>query len=76
LGNPKRAHCNPWHTCRFPALQGLTLRDIPLAGIALERLRRDLPDLAPTLDSPLSGRLESFRFLYFVHLLAGAPRVK
>jgi hypothetical protein len=76
LGNPKCAHCNPWHTYRFPTLQALTLRDIPLAGIALEQLRRELPGLILTLDSPLSGRLESFRFMYFVHLLAGVPRVE
>src|SRR6266566_1167896 len=38
LNDPERAHRNPWHTDRFPALLTLTLRDIPLPGIALGQL--------------------------------------
>jgi F-box-like len=75
LGNPERAHCNPWRTYRFPTLQALTLRNIPLAGIALGQLPM-LRDLTLTIDSPLSGRLEFLRLLYFARLLACAPRVE
>ncbi|KAF8479666.1 hypothetical protein DFH94DRAFT_492128 [Russula ochroleuca] len=75
LGNHERAHCNPWRTYRFPTLQTLTLCDIPLAGIALGQLPM-LRDLTLTLDSPLSGRLEFLRLLYFARLLACAPCVE
>ena len=75
LNNPERAYCNPWRTYRFPALKALTLRDIPLAGIAFGQLPV-LRELTLTLDTPLSGRLEYLRLPYFARLLACAPRVE
>ena len=75
LDNPERAHCNPWRTHRFPTLQALTLRDIPLAAIALGQLPT-LRDITLTLDSPLSGCLKFLRLLYLVRLLACAPCVE
>ena len=75
LDHPERTRGNPWRTYRFPALQALTLRDIPLAGIALGQLPT-LRDITLTLDSPLSGRLEFLRLLYLARLLACAPHVE
>ena len=75
LNDPERAHCNPWRTHRFPSLQALTLRDIPLAGIALGQLPA-LREMTLTLDAPLSGRLEFLRLPYFARLLACAPRIE
>jgi hypothetical protein len=75
LDNHERVHCNPWRTYRFPTLQALTLRDIPLAAVALGQLPM-LRDLTLTLDSPLSGRLEFLCLMYFASLLACAPRVE
>ena len=75
LNDPERAYCNPWRTYRFPALKALTLRDIPLAGIAFGQLPV-LREITLTLDSPLSGRLEFLRVPYFARLLACAPRVE
>jgi hypothetical protein len=75
LNDPERAHRNPWHTNRFPALLTLTLRDIPLPGIALGQLPM-LRDLTLTLDSPLSGCLDLLRLSYFARLLACTPRVE
>ena len=75
LNDPERAYCNPWRTYRFPALKTLTLRDIPLAGIAFGQLPV-LREITLTLDTPLSGRLEFLRVPYFARLLACAPRVE
>ena len=75
LNDPERTYCNPWHTHRFPALKALTLRDIPLAGIAFGQLPV-LREITLTLDTPLSGRLEFLRVPYFARLLACAPRVE
>jgi len=75
LNDPERAHRNPWHTDRFPALLTLTLHDIPLPGIALGQLPM-LRDLTLTLDSPLSGCLDFLHLSYFARLLACAPRVE
>jgi len=75
LDNPERAYCNPWHIYRFPTLQALTLRDIPLAGVALGQLPA-LREITLMLDTPLSGRLEFLRLSYFARLLACAPSVE
>lgn len=71
----ERAYCNPWRTHRFPTLRTLTLRDIPLAGVALGQLPA-LREITLTLDAPLLGRFASLRLPYFVRLLACAPRVE
>lgn len=73
--DPERVYCNPWRTHRFPTLQTLTLRDIPLACVALGQLPA-LRDLTLTLDTPLSGRLDFLRLQYFARLLACAPHVE
>ena len=75
LSDPERVYCNPWRTHRFPALQTLTLRDIPLACVALGQLPA-LRELTLTLDTPLPGRLEFLRLPYFARLLACAPHVE
>jgi F-box-like len=75
LNDPERAHRNPWHTDRFPALLALTLHDIPLPSIALGQLPM-LRDLTLALDSPLSGCLHLLRLSYFARLLACTPRVE
>ena len=75
LNEPERVSCNPWRTHRFPTLQTLTLRDIPLACVALGQLPC-LRELILTLDTPLSGRLEFLRLPYFARLLACAPHVE
>ena len=75
LNDPERVYCNPWRTHRFPTLRTLTLRDIPLACVALGQLPA-LRDLTLTLDTPLSGRLEFLRLPYFARLLACAPHVE
>jgi len=75
LNDPERAYCNPWRTYRFPALKALTLRDIPLAGIAFGQMPV-LREITLTLDTPLLGRLEFLRVPYFARLLACAPRVE
>jgi hypothetical protein len=75
LNDPVRVYCNPWRTHRFPVLQALTLRDIPLAGIALGQLPA-LREVTLTLDAPLSGRLDFLRLPYFARLLACAPRIE
>jgi hypothetical protein len=73
LNDLKHAYCN--RTRRFPALQTLTLRDIPLACVALGQLPA-LREVTLTLDTPLSGRLEFLRLPYFARLLACAPHVE
>ncbi|KAH9974521.1 hypothetical protein BJV74DRAFT_888936 [Russula compacta] len=73
--HPERVYCNPWRTHRFPTLRALTLRDIPLAGVALGQLPA-LREITLTLDAPLLGRFASLRLPYFVRLLACAPRVE
>jgi hypothetical protein len=75
LNDPERTYCNPYRTYRFPILQSLTLRDIPLAGIALGQLPA-LREITLTLDAPPSGRLEFLRLPYFARLLACAPRIE
>ena len=75
LTDPERVYCNPWRTHRFPALHSLTLRDIPVACVALGQLPA-LRDLTLTLDTPLSGRLEFLRLPYFARLLACAPHLE
>lgn len=75
LTDPERVYCNPWHTHRFPALHSLTLRDIPVACVALGQLPA-LRDLTLMLDTPLSGRLEFLRLPYFARLLACAPHLE
>jgi len=75
LNDPERAHRNPWHTDRFPALLTLTLRDIPLPGIALGQLPV-LRDLTLILDSALSGCIDLLRVSYFARLLACTPRLE
>jgi F-box associated protein len=75
LNDPESAHRNPWHTDRFPSLLTLTLRDIPLPGIALGQLPM-LRDLTLALDSPLSGSLDFLRLSYFARLLACTPRLE
>jgi len=75
FNDPERAYCNPWRTYRFPSLRALTLRDIPLAGIALGQLPA-LRDISLTLETPLSGRLEFLRLPYFARLLACAPHIE
>ncbi|KAI9452127.1 hypothetical protein BJY52DRAFT_1294693 [Lactarius psammicola] len=74
LSDPEHVYCNPWHTHRFPSLQTLTLRDIPLPCVALGQLPA-LRDLTLTLD-PLPGRLDPLRLPFFVRLLACAPHVE
>jgi hypothetical protein len=73
--DPERIYCNPWHTHRFPALHSLTLRDIPVACVALGQLPA-LRELTLTLDAALSGRLEFLRLPYFARLLACAPHIE
>jgi hypothetical protein len=75
FNDPERAYCNPWRTYRFPSLRALTLRDIPLAGIALGQLPA-LRDISLTLETPLSGSLEFLRLPYFARLLACAPHIE
>ncbi|KAH8999931.1 hypothetical protein EDB86DRAFT_2802223 [Lactarius hatsudake] len=74
LSDPEHIYCNPWRTHRFPTLQTLTLRDVPLPCVALGQLPA-LRDLTVTLD-PLSGRLEPLRLPFFVRLLACTPHVE
>jgi F-box-like len=75
LNDPVHAYCNPWRTRRFPTLQALTLRDIPLSCVALGQLPA-LREITLTLDTPLSGSLEFLRLPYFARLLACAPHVE
>jgi hypothetical protein len=75
LSDPERVNCNPWRTHRFPTLHTLTLRDIPLACVALGQLPA-LRELTLTLDTPLPVRLEFLRLPYLARLLACAPHVE
>jgi hypothetical protein len=75
LSDPERVYCNPWRTHRFPALHSLTLRDIPVACVALGQLPA-LRELTLTLDTALTGRLEFLRLPYFARLLACAPHIE
>ena len=75
LSDPDRVNCNPWRTHRFPTLHTLTLRDIPLACVALGQLPA-LRELTLTLDTPLPVRLEFLRLPYLARLLACAPHVE
>ncbi|KAH9970540.1 hypothetical protein BGW80DRAFT_1253960 [Lactifluus volemus] len=75
LNDPKRAYYNPWRTRRFPTLQTLTLRDIPLPCVAFGQLPA-LREITLALDTPLSGPLEFLRLPYFARLLACAPHIE
>lgn len=75
LSDPERVNGNPWRTHRFPALHSLTLRDIPVACVALGQLPA-LRELTLTLDTTLTGRLEFLRLPYFARLLACAPHIE
>ncbi|KAF8268961.1 hypothetical protein EI94DRAFT_1726327 [Lactarius quietus] len=75
MSDPERVYCNPWRTHRFPALQTLTLRDIPVACVSLGQLPA-LRELTLTLNTSLTGRLEFLRLPYFARLLACAPHVE
>ncbi|KAI9507732.1 hypothetical protein F5148DRAFT_980922 [Russula earlei] len=74
---PERAYgqSNPWRTHRFPTLRALTLRDIPLAGVAFGQLPA-LREITLTVDTPLPGHLDFLRVPYFARLLACAPCVE